>query len=132
MKKTPIKRTDRQRQIDQLDKMASEIVRKRAMARCGGCEKCGHAKTSWKQLQCCHYISRTIFNTRWNLDNLAGLCCGCHRFIDRDSDAKDELWNRLIGEDQRLMLKAQKRYKGKTDLDLVEIYLRNKVKEVGG
>jgi hypothetical protein len=115
-------KTPRQKQVKRLDEMASEIVRKRAVQRCGGCERCGKPH-AWKELQCCHCVSRTIFNTRWNLDNLAGLCCGCHRFIDRDSDAKDELFTRLIGEDGLLFLKAQKRFKGKTDLDLIEVYL---------
>ena len=116
-------RTDRQKQIKRLDKLASEIVRKRAVQRANGCERCGHSH-KWTELQACHCVSRTIFNTRWNLDNLAGLCCGCHRYIDRDDDAKNELFTRLIGEQGVLFLKAQKKWRGKTDLDLIELYLR--------
>lgn len=122
-------RTDRQKQVSRLDKMASEIVRKRAVQRCGGCERCGKTH-SYQELQCCHFISRTIYNTRFNLDNLAGLCCGCHRFIDRDWEAKEELFTGLIGEQKVLFLKAQKRFKGKTDLDLIELYLKEELKGV--
>lgn len=58
-----------------LDKVASEIVRKR-----GRCERCSKKET----LQCCHIYSRTYRNLRWDLDNLLCLCAGCHFYFHKN------------------------------------------------
>ncbi len=115
--------TDRQKQIKRLDKMASEIVRKRAVQRSGGCDRCKKYH-DWQGLQCAHFVSRVKFSVRWDLDNMAGLCGGCHMFIDRDPEAKEALFTELLGEQKVLYLKARHKYTGKTDLDLIELYLR--------
>ena len=54
---------------NKLDKLVSEIVRKR-----GKCERCGKKQN----LQCCHIFGRTYLNTRWSLENLLCLCPDCH------------------------------------------------------
>jgi len=57
---------------NKLDKIVSEIVRKR-----GNCEKC----KSKENLQACHAFSRKFNNTRWDIDapNVFCLCASCHR-----------------------------------------------------
>lgn len=58
-----------------LDKLVSEIVRKR-----GKCERC----LGKNCLQAAHIFSRTYLNTRWDLDNVLCLCAGCHFFAHKN------------------------------------------------
>ena len=57
--------------IKKLDKMFSEIVRRK-----GKCERCG--KTN--NLQCAHIYSRRHKNIRWDFENALCLDSGCHMF----------------------------------------------------
>ena len=66
------KKTPRQIMIENLDKLASQIVKARDVY----CQLCG--KNS--RLGAHHIIGRTKTNTRWELDNLILLCSGCHIF----------------------------------------------------
>lgn len=80
------KKTNRQRMIAKLDKLASEVVRLRD----GRCLLCGYTET----LQVHHYIVTKGKSTkfRWDTRNLITLCYTCHlhkvhstasiRFID--------------------------------------------------
>lgn len=123
------KKTDRQKQIARLDKLASEIVRRRAVIRLGGCERC-YAEHPWQELQCCHFISRTIFMSRWDVDdNLAGLCSGCHWYLDRNPFEKIDWWVGRVGQDKVDLLQWHP-YHGKADLESVEIYLRQELKKL--
>lgn len=54
-----------------LDKIVSEIIRKRGL-----CEKCG----SSKNLHTAHIFSRSYLSVRWDLDNCLCLCCKCHLY----------------------------------------------------
>ena len=124
-------KTERQKLIERCDDLASEIVRRRAIQRANGCEKCLHEHT-WKELQCCHFITRTIFNTRWDLENLVGLCCGCHRYLDRRPKVKEAWWRNLIGDDRVDLLYARERYTGKAELEWQEVYLRQELEKIRG
>ena len=123
------KKTDRQKLIAKCDKLASEIVRRRAVIRLGGCERC-LTQHPWQELQCCHFVTRTIFNTRWDIDdNLAGLCAGCHRYLDRNPFEKIDWWTGRVGPDKVDLLRWNP-YHGKADLEWVEVYLRQQLESL--
>lgn len=127
-------KTDNQKWIARLDALASEYVRKRAMVRGGGCERCHQGKASWKNLQWAHYRGKNKHGIRWDPSNAAGLDGGCHRFFDEvDPKAKVDFFRVLLGQEEfdRLNLRAEFIVKyTKTDYKLWEIYLTQKLEEL--
>ena len=119
----------------ELDDMFSQFVRRRAIIRCGGCERCGAQKIDvqldsgtvtpgWKQLDCAHLISRVHKGTRWDADNALGLCSGCHFFIDREPESKIEFAKSKLGEEIYELLRIRAMTTTKVDLAAVRIYLK--------
>lgn len=114
-----------------LDKLCSEYIRRRALVRCGGCERCGHPKTDWHELQWAHLISRNYLKTRFNPDASCGLCGGCHRYIDSvNPRAKEELAVKLLGSEKYEILYAEAQKGGTVDYKLWELYLTEELKSV--
>ena len=127
------KKTDKQRQVKRLDALHREYIRKRAMKRVGGCERCGAQKRSYKNLQTAHCHGRGKHTVRWDERNSAGLCGGCHRYIDSQITAKEELFRRLLGEEEyeRLYILAEMTTKqSPIDYTLLELYLKQLLQEV--
>ena len=126
-----------------LDVLFSEFIRRRAIARAGGCERClsqkidtvkdnGEIFPAWKYLDCAHYHPRTQRSTRWDTDNACGLCSGCHRYIDNDADAKVEFFLGILGQDDKDMLASRNRQTHpKPDKEAIKLYLQEKLKEIG-
>ena len=113
-------KTERQKIIKILDKLASEVTYKRADFKC---EKCGRPAKSAH-----HLFSRRYISTRWNPDNLLNLCypCHIHFFHSRIEEARDWLIQRM-GEAkyQKLKIQALGRHKGKPDYKLIMLDLEN-------
>jgi len=105
--------------LDPLDTLFSEFIRRRALARVGGCERClaqkhdstrenGSTRPAYMDLQCSHFHGRARRSVRWDEDNAAGLCGACHMFLGSHpyehvqwfkerlgKNAYDMLWNRM-------------------------------------
>jgi len=81
---------------NKLDKLCSEIVRKR-----GKCERCGRKA----DLQCCHIFSRTYNNTRWDLENLLCLCASCHFWSHKNPILFTEFIKQFLGKEKYELLK---------------------------
>lgn len=94
--KTRKPKTDKQKQLKRLTDLWSEYIRKRAMYRAHGCERCGAWKQSWKELQAHHFFSRANRTTQWDERNGAGVCGGCHSYVQRNEDANKELFIKLV------------------------------------
>jgi 5-methylcytosine-specific restriction endonuclease McrA len=110
------------------DKMCSELVRRRDFERFkGSCGRCGHAVPSWNKLQWAHLISRSHLKTRWNPDVACGICAGCHMFIDREMDAKQELIDKFIGREKYELLKSAANDTGKVDYQGWNLYLKQEL-----
>ena len=60
---------------NKLDKLVSLKVRSK-----GRCERCGRKDT----LQPAHIVSRNNRTLRWDLNNIACLCAGCHFWAHSD------------------------------------------------
>ena len=127
--------------IDKLDALFSEFIRRRAILRTGGCERClslkydiqkdnGSIFPAWKQLDCAHLISRWHKSIRWDEDAALGLCGGCHLWIDHEAEEKLELLKSKIGEEGYEMLQHRSRQIGKPDEAAIELYLQVKIQEV--
>lgn len=126
-------KTDKQKAIDRLDKLFSEYIRKRAMKLVGGCQRCKTPKTDYKQLDCAHNESRNKKSVRWHEDNAAGLCGGCHRYIDDNAADKVEFFRNLVGDFKydALRMEAQlPSHWSMNDYNLIEIYLRQLLNEI--
>ena len=127
------KKTDRQKIEVMLDKLFSEFVRRRAMQRVGGCERCGSNKTDYKQLQCSHFIGRSTKQTRWHEDNGSGLCGGCHMYLEHHPHEHEAWMKERLGEAGFDLLTAQSCERGTVDvagLILVHTQELKKLKEV--
>ena len=109
--------------VTRLDRMFSEYVRRRAIARSGGCERC-HKPKRWQDLQCAHMFSRRGLSTRWLEEDAAGLCGGDHMFLDSHPIEKIEFFKALLGEDRFQLLNITAHMAAKPDYKLIELYLK--------
>lgn len=69
--------------IHELDDVVSKYIRKREADKngnvhCFTCNWVGH----WKQADCGHFISRKIYQLRWDVRNLKPQCKMCNQFLD--------------------------------------------------
>ncbi len=110
-----------------LDKVFRDFIRMRAISRVHGCEKCLQGKTSYKELHCAHYHRRQQIRLRWDEDNAAGLCPGCHMFIDDEAPAKVEFFKELLGETKFLLLEVDQ---GKPDVEMLILYYKKQIEEL--
>ena len=117
-----------------LDDLYREYIRKRAMKRAGGCERCGTPKQSYKELDTAHFHSRRKHTVRWDERNAVGLCGGCHLYLDSHINAKGEFAKNLLGEEEyeRLYVLAEMTTKqSPIDYAALELYLKQLLKELG-
>ncbi len=127
------RKSERQRTIERLDGLFSEYIRRRAMLRAGGCEKCGGSKADYKQLQAAHFHGRGRFSVRWDVRNSVGVCGGCHRHIDAQYAVKQEFALSILGQEDydRLYVLAYMTSKQTgLDLGMVEMYLREELRRI--
>ena len=122
------------------DKLVSEYVRKRAIKNAGGCERCltpkfdkvkddGSIFPAWMQLQCCHFHSRRILSTRYDPDNLVGLCFACHQYFHGHPEEYREFFIARLGEVGYERLKMRCLGVKNTDIKVVLIHLNLLLKE---
>jgi len=120
--------------LDPLDKVFSEYVRRRAVARVGGCELCGKV-VGWKRLECSHFYGRRMKSVRWHPDNAAGLCFTCHRKMTENPRQHDIFFQERLGVErfERLYLQANMTIKlCAFDKQVIEADLKEKIKELEG
>ena len=127
-------KAERKKQIKELIALFSEYIRKKAMIAVGGCERCGALKDSWKALQCAHCHDARIHATKFNELNAAGVCGGCHTFLDSHPTemlaffrARMTLveWDALA-----IIAGMSSRNKRPLDYSLTKLYLKGRLNEV--
>ena len=124
--------------IDPLDRLASEYIRRRAIKLDGGCQRClapkfdrvkedGSIYPAWKQLETSHFIGRANKATRYDPDNMIGICAGCHMYFTAHPLEHVEFFKRRLGEEKFEFLQGRMRNIGMPDKGLIEIYLKEKL-----
>ncbi len=93
---------------DKLDTLFSEFIRRRAVARIGGCEYCGKGKR-WQDMDCSHFHGRRKLSTRYDPDNCAGLCRPCHFFLGEHPNKHADWFEKRLGSDryEQLNIRAE-------------------------
>ena len=118
--------------IDSLDTLFSKFIRLRAMKRVGGCERCLARKTSYKQLQCSHFFGRANKSLRWDEDNCAGLCFGCHQYLGSNPLEHREWFEKHLGTEGFEFLQGRARITyPKPDKAAIELYLITNISRHG-
>ena len=118
--------------LSPLDKLFSQYIRLRAMNRAHGCERCLQGKTSITQLHCAHMFSRRKHSVRFDPDNAAGLCPGCHRFLDDNALDKVRFFMLLLGQERFDLLECRAGQIYKPDIEAITLYLKHKIRELEG
>lgn len=110
--------------ITYLDKLFREFVKLRAK---NICERCGRSDI---KRETSHFYGRRMKSVRWNEDNAAWLCFVCHRYFDEHHYEHSEWFKKRLGEErfEKLTMQANTLYR--VDEELVELYLRQKLKEL--
>ena len=126
-------KVERKKEIKELVVLFSEFIRKRAMRDAGGCERCGALKDSWKALQCAHCHDARIYATKFHVLNAAGLCGGCHTYLDSHAVEKVAFFRARMtsAEWDALALVAGMSSRSKPlDCKLIKLFLRGELAEV--
>jgi len=113
--------------LEPLDIVFSEFIRKRAMVRVGGCERCLHKKTEYKRLQCSHFHGRSRRSVRWDEDNAVGLCPACHLYFTAQPIEHTQWFEHHLGGPGFIMLQARMRNIGKPDVHTLTIYYKAQI-----
>ncbi len=114
---------------DKLDVLFSEYIRKRAVASCGGCERC-LKPYPWQSLQTSHFWGRRMKSVRWHELNAAGLCFSCHQHLTANPAEHVEWFKKRLGA-QYEMLDIQAHQVFKPDISGISLYLEQKIRELG-
>lgn len=115
--------------LDKLDIILSESIRRRAIKRSGGCERCLTPKIDYKQLQCCHFHGRSNKSVRWDEDNCVGLCMGCHIYLDSHPLEKVEFFKTLLGERDFALLNSRMRITWpRPDKEALTLYYKEQIR----
>ena len=114
---------------DKLDILFSEYIRRRAITRVHGCERCLQGKADFKQLQCSHFHGRSKRSVRFDEDNAAGICAGCHMYLTSNPHEHTEWFKNYLGEDKFDMLLKRAQTPQKLDVNAIYLYLKERLKE---
>lgn len=107
---------------DKLDAMFSRQMRDRADNKCEFCGK------STGQMHCHHgVVHRRYMNTRYEPDNCACVCVGCHTYLADFPKINVEFFKKRIGSDRYEQLENFARSGNKVSLDEVKKELEGKI-----
>ncbi len=93
--------------ITPLDKLFSQYIRMRAIQRVHGCERCLTYSEEYKRLQCSHFWGRRKRSVRFDENNAAGLCYGCHRYFTSHPAEHAEFFLKRLGRERYEMLEVR-------------------------
>ena len=123
---------ERKAVIKRLDDMCRTIVKITALKTVGGCERCLARKDSISELDWAHNQPRQRLSTRWDIRNAAGLCSGCHRYLDNNHDEKREFFEKRLGKGVYELVRILSQTTQKVDYDLVYLDLKQKTELLNG
>ena len=118
-----------------LDTAFSLYVRLLASGYCKRCWLLGKPKAykGYKNLDCAHFHSRSKRSVRWDIENVAPLCCGCHSFLDGNPLEKIEFFLEILGQEKFNALNDRankiKKYT-QSDIKELELYFKEQTKQL--
>ena len=109
-----------------LDLVFSKVIKIEVVYTCEYCGKKG------VQLHCHHgVVGRRYRNTRYEKDNCAVVCVGCHWFLGDFPQINTAFFLKRIGSDRMEQLQIIARSGHKPDLELIKSELTEKLKRLG-
>lgn len=112
---------------DTLDKLFSRCKR---LLSGGYCKRCGKY-VGYKKLHNAHFHSRKKHIIRWDFDNTAPLCYGCHSHIDGNPFEKIEFFLELLGQERFNALNERAEVlKPQIDKEALKKDLQEKIKKL--
>ena len=127
MKRTAIKRG--KSRFEPHDTLCSKYVRLMSGGYCKRCWLMGRGvKVDWRTLHWSHCFNRNILATRWEYDNSAPLCCGCHRHLDLNHEEKREFFMEILGSKRYNEIREMAKPGGKPDRAKIKATLKERIK----
>lgn len=110
--------------VSTLDKLFSRYVR---LLSGGYCRRCGEYKGIDK-LNNAHFHSRRKHSVRWDIENTAPLCYGCHSYVDSNPLKKIEFFLELLGQERFNKLNERAENLTKVDKQSLKEEFQEKIK----
>lgn len=111
---------------DPLDILFSKVVRNRANGECECCRRI----VGFDRLETSHFHGRRKQSVRFDFENVAALCSGCHRNFT-ENPAKHNAWfQKRLGENRFNALMIRANTPKAPDRKLIKIFLQNELKTV--
>ena len=108
-----------------LDKLFSRYVR---LLSGGYCKRCGQYKGM--KLHNAHFHSRRKHSVRWDIENTAPLCYGCHSHLDGNPFVKIEFFLELLGQERFNQLNERAENLAKVDKEALKREFQEKIKQL--
>lgn len=127
-----MKKSNRSKKIDKLDRIFSEFIRKRDTTPYGYCISCNKIIT-YDTCDCGHYINRKHMSLRFDEKNCNAQCRACNRFDEGAIQGYRRGLIKKIGEEATNMLEIRKHNTSKLsepELDILIAYYKQKIKEL--
>ena len=112
--------------ITKLDALFSKYVRLLSGGYCKRCKK----YFGVRGLHNAHFHSRRKHSVRWDIENTAPLCYGCHSYIDGNPLKKIEFFLEILGQERFNKLNERAESLEKVDKIALLEYYKKRLKEV--
>jgi len=113
-----------------LDAIYSKLIRKRAISRYHGCERCKAWKRTYLELECSHFFTRAKKSTRWDIDNAVGLCLQCHQYLEHHPTEHEKWFTGQLGAMDFVYLEVKARQPTTPDAEKIKAELKSLELEV--
>ena len=111
--------------LSPLDKLFSRYIRLLSGGYCKRCKK----YFGYSKLHNAHFHSRRKYSVRWDIENTAPLCYGCHVYIDGNPFRKIEFFLELLGQEKfNLLNERAERLKPRIDKEALKLDFEQKIK----
>lgn len=114
------------------DALFSDIVRERADWSCENCRRTFVKKESLggSGLECSHFWSRRNKSVRWDFENAASFCSGCHRKFGENPAEHSAFFLKRLGQNKYDALGIRARTPAKIDEKSLRFAFKSELKEL--
>lgn len=110
------------------DKLFSDYIRIRDKWTCQRCHTKYEPPTA--ALHCSHWWGRGNKSVRFNPDNAAAICYGCHRYLGSNPTEHNEFFLKRLGQEKYDQMNRLARIPMKVDEDLICIGLKKLIEDL--